>query len=445
VPDTKTSSDPLKIEYLLVSELKPNPRNPRQHSPAQVAKIAKSMEQFGCVVPFLTDSKSQIVSGHGRLLAAHKLKMTCVPVVRLEHLSEAQLRAFSIADNRLTEISVWDDRLLGEELKTLSDLNLDFGLLEATGFEVGEIDFRIESLNDTQAAGQIENEPLPVPGPAVTRPGDLWELGSHRVFCGNALEPKSFAQLMTNQKAAMVFTDAPYNVRVDGHVSGLGAVKHREFAMACGEMDSQQFTRFLRSAFELLKKNSLDGSLHFYCMDWRHTPEIIAATQDLLVPVNLCVWKKNNAGMGSLYRSQHELVWTYKNGKTQHRNNVALGKNGRHRTNVWEYPSATTFGRTSEEGPLFKLHPTVKPVRLVADAILDCTSRRDVVLDSFLGSGTSLIAAERTGRRCYGVEIDPLYVDLIVRRWQAYTGSRARHAVTRAAFHSRQGGIDHVG
>jgi DNA modification methylase len=229
----------------------------------------------------------------------------------------------------------------------------------------------------------------------------------------------------------MVFSDPPYNVRIDGHVSGLGAVGHREFEMAAGEMTQAEFTLFLNHACSLLGRYSVDGSLHYICIDWRHMAELLAAAASVYSELkNVCVWTKNNAGMGSFYRSQHELIFVYKFGRGMHRNNIKLGQYGRNRTNVWSYAGATAFGRSGDEGNLLALHPTVKPVAMVADAIVDCTSRRALVLDGFLGSGTTVIAGERTGRRCYGLEIDPLYVDVIVRRWQTFTRAQARHLVS---------------
>jgi DNA modification methylase len=270
---------------------------------------------------------------------------------------------------------------------------------------------------------------------AVSRVGDLWQLGRHRALCGNALERSGFALLTEGKTANLVFIDPPYNVSIEGHVSGLGAVCHREFPMASGEMSEAEFTRFLSTTFEQLCAFSRPGSMHYICMDWRHLREFLGAGAktygDLL---NLCVWVKSNGGMGSLYRSQHELIGVFKNGKARHRNNVELGRHGRNRTNVWTYPGVAGFGRQNEEGVLLSLHPTVKPVALVADAILDCSGRGDLVLDAFLGSGTTLIAAERTGRTCYGIELDPLYVDTIIRRWQAYAGEIARHTVSGQSF-----------
>jgi DNA modification methylase len=402
------------------------------------------MRTFGYNVPILIDSNLAVIAGHGRLLAAKQLGLAEVPTIQLDHLTEVQIKAFTIADNRLTETSQWDDKLLAEELKELAELDLDFSL-EATGFDMGEIDFRIENLTAAQADNKADEEVLPTVGPAVTRPGDLWELGPHRVYCGSALESESFAALMDGERAEAIFTDPPYNVRINGHASGLGAVRHREFFMACGEMNSDEYTQFLEKSFKLLARNSTDGSLHFIANDWRHTPEVLAAGQDTYTELkNICVWAKNNAGMGSFYRSKHEFIFVFKAGRGPHRNNIQLGRHGRHRTNVWSYPGANTFSATSEEGTLSKLHPTVKPTRLVADAIMDCTSRGSLVLDSFLGSGTTVIAAERTGRRCYGLEIDPLYVDTIIRRWQAYSGETARHSKTKAPFDSSRGGTEHA-
>ena len=240
---------------------------------------------------------------------------------------------------------------------------------------------------------------------------------------------------MGEERAATAFIDPPYNVRIDGHAGGLGAIHHRPFPMASGEMDRSQFMAFLGQAFRNLTAFSIDGSIHFVCMDWRHVEELLAAGREAYDELkNICVWVKDNAGMGSFYRSRHELVCVFKHGRNGHRNNIQLGQFGRNRSNVWHYPGANSFARYSEEGNLLALHPTVKPVAMVADAILDCSARGDIVLDAFLGSGTTLIAAERTGRRCYGIELDPAYVDTSVRRWQKLTGGSARHAASGRSF-----------
>jgi hypothetical protein len=426
----------LVVTYLTLSALVLDPRNPRHHSRPQIRQIARSIKAFGFAVPILVDRNNQIVAGHGRYLAAQSLGLVEVPVVRLEHLTPAQAKALRIADNRLTENSSWDARLLAESLKELSELELDFSL-EDLGFEMGEIDFRIEGLNADSDNDDDKADVLPPQRdlPAVTTNGDMFLLERHRVICGNALEPRSFEILMQGVLAGTGFIDPPYNVRIDGHASGLGAIHHREFAMASGEMSQGQFTSFLTLALTLLSRNSAEGAILFACMDWRHLGEMLAAsTASGLQLKNNCVWVKHNAGMGSLYRSQYENILVLKVGRGPHRNNVELGRHGRHRSNVWTYPAVNNFGRATDEGHLLELHPTVKPVRLVADAILDCSARGDIVLDSFLGSGTTLIAAERTGRICYGMEIDPLYVDTALRRWQAYTGEHAVHAATGKRF-----------
>lgn len=426
-----------------IAELKLDPRNPRVHTARQVRQIASSIRSFGFNVPVLVDRNLKVIAGHGRILAAQQLGLTQVPVIRLEHLTEAQARAFMIADNRLTEIATWDDQVLAEQLKNLAAAELDFDL-EVIGFDMGEIDLRIQGLEQLQVGEADPADKMPSSlGPQVSRPGDLWLLGSHRVYCGNALDDISYQALMQGEKAAMVFTDPPYNVKIEGNVSGLGAVRHREFAMASGEMSASEFTKFLTRACKLLAEHSAQGSIHFVCMDWRHMRELLAAGGEGYAELkNVCVWAKDTPGMGSLYRSQHELVFVFKHGRDAHRNNIRLGQYGRNRTNIWRYPSASSFSKAGEEGNLLVLHPTVKPVAMVADAIMDVSARGDIVMDGFLGSGTTVIAAERTGRRCYGIELDPVYVDVIIRRWQVYTAERARHAATNRTFAEFEAEVD---
>ncbi len=426
------------VQYRRIADLKLDPRNPRRHSPEQIRQIARSVDTFGFNTPVLVDPELKIIAGHGRVLACRELGWQEVPTIRLDHLTDAEARAFMIADNRLTETSVWDDRLLAEGLKELSELDLEFSI-ETTGFQMGEIDLRIEGLTpdpETDAKADPADElPAIAREVSVSKVGDLWLLGRHRVYCGNALDPEAYNTVMQGDRATMVFTDPPYNVKIHGHASGLGAVRHREFVMASGEMDESEFTAFLTDACRLLAAHSIDGSLHYLCMDWRHLGELLAAGRTTYTQLaNVCIWVKHNPGMGSLYRSQHELVFVFKNGRSGHRNNVQLGRHGRNRSNVWTYPGANSFGRGTEEGNLLALHPTVKPVGLVADAITDCTARSDVVLDAFLGSGTTVIAAERTGRLCRGLELDPLYVDTIIARWQGFTDGKAVHAATGKSF-----------
>jgi DNA modification methylase len=412
-----------RLTLVPVAALRPDPRNPRKHSRVQVRAIARSIEAFGFNAPILVDKRNQIVAGHGRYEAAKLLGLESIPIISLDHLTEAQARAYLLADNKLAERSSWDDASLALQLKELSELALDFDF-EAIGFEMPEVDLRIQSLDPTDNADRADEFSNAV-GPAVSRPGDLWLLGKHRVYCGSALDPSTYELLMADERASAVFTDPPYNVKIDGNVCGSGAVKHREFAMASGEMSKTEFSGFLAAALDLTRAYASPGAIIYACMDWRHMAEMIAAGEaanfELL---NLCVWVKTNGGMGSLYRSRHELVFVFRNGGEAHCNNVQLGRFGRNRTNVWNYPGANVFKRNGRKSDL-DLHPTVKPIAMVADAILDSTNLDDVVLDPFLGSGTTLLAAERTRRRCHGVELDPLYVDTAIMRWERLTQQQA--------------------
>lgn len=387
------------------------------------------MKRFGFLMPVLVDSAGHVIAGHGRIAAAQLLGWEKVPTVRADHLTPEAARAFQIADNRLGELATWDTRLLGLALKDLSNLNFD---LADTSFETAESDLLIRNLElkPIGAADAADEVPAP-PAKPISRRGDLWLGGKHSVLCGDARQEADFVRLMGKETAALVFIDPPYNVPIAGNVSGLGKTKHGEFVMASGEMSSAEFTAFLIAVFTLLARYSVRGSVHYVCMDWRHLLELITAGNATYTDMlNLCVWLKDNAGMGSFYRSQHELVAVFRNGKTSHKNNVQLGKFGRSRSNVWSYRGANTLARTSEEGNLLKLHSTPKPVALVMDAILDASVRGDIVIDSFLGSGTSLIAAERSGRVLRGMELDPRYVDVALERYQRFTGDKVRHAVT---------------
>lgn len=382
----------ITVVYRPVHALTLDCSNPRQHSRRQVRQIARSIQAFGFNVPILVDANLKVIAGHGRVLACRELGLTEAPTICLDHLSDAQKRAFMIADNRLTENSLWDDKLLAEQLQQLSVLDLNFSL-DATGFEIAEIDLRISRLGDDEADRTDQSDVLPPAddGPPVSRLGDLWLLERHRIICGNSTKSRTYTNLMERGEAAVAFADPPYNVQIDGHASGLGSIHHREFPMAHGEMDPAAFTKFLTRACSLASEHSRDGAIHFVCMDWRHVGELLAAGRQAYSELkNVCVWVKKNAGMGSFYRSQHELVFVFKHGRASHRNNVELGRFGRHRTNVWSYPGATSAGLKTDEGNLLALHPTVKPVALVADAILDCSQRDSIVLDPFLGSGTTL-------------------------------------------------------
>ncbi len=415
----------LAIELRDIAALKLPPRQLRRHTPKQLAQIAASIAEFGFVNPILVDSANCVVAGVGRLEAAKTMGRRQVPTVCLSYLSESQIRAYRVADNRLAELSGWDDELLRLELGDLANLTLDFDL-DITGFDTAALDVLLYDPSSATSPDDTISEPA---GPAVSRLGDLWQLGRHRLLCADARDLEAYKQLLDGQQAQMVFTDPPYNVQIQGHVSGLGKVQHREFAMASGEMSEGDFTNFLGKLLDNLAAVSTDGAIQFVCMDWRHMHELLQAGRTTGLELkNLCIWNKDNGGMGSFYRSKHELVFVFKNGSAAHINNFGLGSGGRYRTNVWDYAGVNSFrhGRNDELG----MHPTVKPTALVMDAIKDCSRRGGVILDPFGGSGTTLIAAERTGRSGHLMEIDPLYVDVILRRWQTCTGDAAVHVET---------------
>jgi DNA modification methylase len=427
----------LQVEYLPIEDLSPDLRNARTHSRRQIRQIAESIKAFGHLVPILIDEKGVILAGHGRLAAAKLLGLPTVPTITASGLSEVQKRAFMIADNRLAEKAGWDKEILGIELQGLVTMGFE---VEITGFEVPEIDLILD------AAGEKEQDPGPEDDlpemrydePAVTRPGDLWLLGPndaprHRLLSGDARDPSAISTLMGEELAAMVITDPPYNVPIVGHVSGKGRTHHGEFAMASGEMTEDEFISFLKRFLTAALARTVPSALLYVFMDWRHLFEMLTAARALALRlINLCVWNKSNGGMGSLYRSKHELVLVLRLGDEPHRNNVELGKHGRSRANVWDYPGVNVFrsGRAAE----LAMHPTVKPVALIADVIRDVTKRGDLVLDPFGGSGTVIIAAEKTGRRARAIEIDCHYCDVAIRRWETFTGKAAVLAATGETF-----------
>ena len=424
---------PLTIDYRALDALALDPTNPRTHSKTQIGQIAKSIRSFGFGVPILVDAEDKVLCGHGRIEAARLIGLESVPLVYLAHLTAAEAKAFQIADNRLTELGGWNEVQLAQTLHALSLQDLSFEL-DATGFQLPEIDLKISGLSLVGDEATDEEE-APCSGPAVTRPGDLWRLGPHRLLCGDALNRASYDQLMGETLAAIVFTDPPYNVAVQGHVGGRGRIKHREFAMASGEMSADAFQAFLDNALVHLAQHSRPGAMQYLCMDWRHITQLIAAGAKAFGELkNLCVWAKTAAGQGAFYRCQHELVAVFKLSGGDHTNNVQLGRFGRNRSNLWSYPSPARFGAASEDGSLLKDHPTPKPVAMVADALMDASHRGEVVLDPFLGGGATLMAAEQVGRVCRGLEIDPLYVDATVRRWMRATGKAAVRDADGLAF-----------
>lgn len=416
--DTMTAPDSgsmPRIEMVPIAVLKPREDNPRTHGKKQIRKLADAIRKFGFKSVILIDRDNTIIAGHGRVEAAKLAGLDKVLAMRCEDLTDAQIAAFMVTDNRLPQMADWDFTLLGKGFQRLIDLGpkLDFDLT-ITGYEHSEIDNILEGLKSPKAEKADEIPPLSE-GPAVSRRGDLWAIGPHRLLCGDATDANDYARLLGDRKANVVFLDPPYNVKIDGHVSGLGKNRHREFVMASGEMSKSEFTGFLRKTFANLAAFSVDGAINFIAMDWRHCGEVLDASEGAYSELkNICVWTKANAGMGSLYRSQHEFVFVFKVGEAPHDNHVKLGAYGRNRSNVWPYAGVNSFGKGRAEK--LASHPTMKPTALVADALRDCSKRGDIVLDSFAGSGTTLVAAHRTGRRGYAMELDPAYCDLILKR-----------------------------
>lgn len=433
---------PWPIEMISLSNLHSAERNARTHSKKQIKQIAESIARFGVINPIVADDRGRVVAGHGRVDAARLLGINSLPVIRVSHLSKDELRAYALADNKLSENAGWDRETLAIELgelqKALPEIGLD---LDITGFDPGEvdslmIDFAIEKPNPADTIPEPENA-------VIARMGDAFTLGGHRIVVGDARYEQAYKSLMGSETAEMAFLDPPYNVKIDGHVCGRGRIRHREFAHASGEMTSAQFVIFLEKTLSLCARHTVDGSISYVCMDWRHAGELLKAGSVAYDELkNICVWAKSTPGQGSFYRSQHELVFVYKRGKSPHLNTFELGQHGRTRSNVWNYPGANMFraGRMDE----LKMHPTVKPVALVCDAMRDCSRRGAIVLDAFAGSGTTIMAAEQIGRRAFCMEIDPRYVDVAIRRWQCFTGKDAILEATQQPFEDLSKGRDGV-
>jgi len=421
------------IEYRPLASLKRYENNPRKHPERQLVKLAASIREFGFAMPMLVDEQYIIIAGEARLEAARRAGMTEVPVIVAHQWSAAQVRSYRLADNRLAELGTWDSNALAIELAAI--IEFDETPVEILGWEAAEIDLLLEEDfgPDDETSADLTDDQIEPPAIPVSLTGDIWLLGEHRLLCGSSLDASSWSKLLDGRTAAMAFTDPPYNVPVSGHVCGLGKVSHAEFAMASGEMTKAEFTAFLSEFISAMLPHCKDGAVLDLCMDWRHLGELLSAIEGNGISlINLCAWNKNNGGMGSLYRSKHELVFITKKGKAPHTNNVELGKHGRYRTNVWDYAGINTFGKDRMKD--LADHPTVKPTALVADAIRDVTNPGEIVLDAFMGSGTTILACERTKRRGYGIEIEPGYVDVAIRRWEAMTGEKAVLLETEQAF-----------
>lgn len=408
-----------------LDELRNHSKNPRTHTDKKLTKLAEIIKANGdFFTPILINKESQILSGHARVLAARQLGFRTIPAIKVTHLTEAQELALMVAENKLVEEGRWNEEAL---ITIFEELEIFDFPLELTGFDTCEVDLLFEN-NDAGDPEGGKRPRLPVDYQPVTQAGDIWQLGPHRLVCGDALKPETLQQLLGDELADMVFTDPPYNVKINGHVKKSG--NSREFAMAGGEMSSEGFTAFLRSHMQAMQPHLRDGAIIYECMDWRHMRELQDAASGLFEIKNLCVWAKDRAGMGTFYRSQHELVFVFKHGIAPHINNFQLGQNGRYRSNVWDYPMCHDDGaETGVEG-----HPTPKPVSMIADALRDCSHRGGIVLDPFGGSGSTLIAAEHTGRKARLVELDPAYCDLIILRWQIMTNQKAVLASTGEDF-----------
>lgn len=426
LPIGLVGAEGIALAWVEVERLRPHGRRARTHSRRQIEKIAESIRTFGFAVPILVDEQQRILAGNGRLEAARLLGLDKAPVVILAHLDAAQKRAFVLAENRLAELAGWDRSVLKAELQELAALDLAFDL-DVIGFDDAAIDAIVLGDPDVEKTDRIPD----IPQTAVTRPGDLWLLGEHRLLCGNALGEDSLKAVLGDEHAQAIFTDPPYNCRVNGHVTKAGG--HAEFAMASGEMSDDEFMRFLGSVWAQAKIALVPGGLAYVCMDWRNARLLLQACEDSgLDLLNTIVWDKVVGGMGSFYRSRHELIFLARKPGAQHTNRVELGKHGRDRSNVWSYEGMSGTGEDKRR--LRSLHPTVKPAVMVRDALLDCTRRGELVLDLFAGSGTILIAAEMAHRRACAIELEPRYCDVAIGRWEAFTGKEARMADTGKTF-----------
>ena len=430
--ERRHSMSKLTYEMRSITEIAPYANNARKHSPGQIKQLIASMDECGFITPIVLDRNDQIIAGHARLAAATEAGFHEVPCLHAEHLTDEQVRAYRLADNKIAENATWDNELLRVELEFLTHTEID---ISATGFSIAETDILIGNADLASEPEVLDADLLQPSSAPVTQSGEIWLVGPHRVGCGDVRDQTFLGNIMDGQRADMVFTDPPYNVKAKD-IGGLGKVQHTNFVMASGEMSNTAFSTFLNESLSAMRDISTASSLHYICMDWRHLDALLLEGKDVYTKLqNLCVWVKTNAGMGSLYRSQHEFVAIFKSGDKPHCNNIQLGKDGRYRTNVWEYAGVNTFSKDRDEQ--LAMHPTVKPQQLVADAILDVTQPGDLVFDGFLGSGTTLLAARQVGRRCFATEIDPRYVDVALQRWIEATGAQPTLLNTNETYEQR--------
>jgi hypothetical protein len=420
----------LRILNRPTNELRPSKNNPRTHSKKQLAQLQRSIQQFGFTNPVLVSDTGEILAGHGRVAAARLLGMAEVPTICLSTLTPEQRRAYVLADNKLALNAGWDRELLAIEFQSLIDVGFD---LEITGFDLAEIDFVIDAAGEADPSSPDPADRLPpLAATSVTKTGDIWQLGRHRLLCGDTQRVEDVGTLMQGQEARIAFLDPPWNVPVQGHIGGNGRIRHAEFAFASGEMSDEEFASFLTLTLSNTSAHLADGAIAYVCIDWRHFSQLEAAGGESFSELkNVVVWNKGVGSQGSFYRSQHELILVFKKGTAEHINTFGLGETGRYRTNVWTHRGMSSFGKGRED---LELHPTVKPVELVADALRDCSRRGDIVLDTFGGSGSTLIAAEKTGRVARLLEYDGIYCDRTVQRWQQFTGKSATLSATGQTF-----------
>lgn len=421
-----------------INALRSAKANARVHSKKQLKQIARSIQRYGFNAPVLIGADGEIIAGHGRVEAAKLLGLDTVPTLCLAHLSDVERRAYLIADNKIALNASWDQDMLAGEIQALIDDGIE---IEDTGFTIAEADILIEEAGEaapvTKKKADADDRLPAVEAAAVTRMGDVWQLGRHRLVCGDARDPEAYAALLGDETVDLVFTDPPYNVKIDGNVCGKGSITHREFAFASGEMSAPEFTLFLTQSLGAAASHCRDGAIAFVCMDWRHMGELLEAGRQVFSEMkNLCVWNKHAGGMGSCYRSKHELIFMFKVGTAEHMNTFGLGESGRYRTNVWDYAGISSMSAARMEE--LAMHPTVKPVAMIKDAILDCSHRGHIVLDCFAGSGSTLVAAQKSGRIARLIEYDPHYCDVIIRRFEKLTGKQAVLEATGHSFEDMQ-------
>ena len=395
----------------------------RRHTKKQLRKAVHMFAEQGIISPIVVDRSYRIIDGHLRVMAARELGIDALDALVLSDISDAQRIELELALNRLPEDSTWDAANLKIKIEQLIEYNVD---LTFTGFETAEID-NILSFEVIEPEDQNSTATDP-----VTQVGDIWRVGDHIIACGNALSPDEVLGNVLDglELAKACITDPPYNVPTAGHIRT--TQKHAEFAMAAGEMNDQDFTEFLSRSITASLPYMDTTALYYLFMDWRHVGNLnTAAKYNGLIQQNLCVWSKTNAYMGSFYRSQHELVGVYSR-SDRFQNNIQLGSSGRYRNNVWIYEGVNSFSATRADD--LTDHPTIKPTQMIADIILDCTSIGDCVYDPFLGSGTTCQAAERTRRRCLGIEYEPRYVDVALKRLKDRCGLDAIHLASNLSY-----------